>query len=482
MRNYLNNLYNATCCTLVSDDFSEDTVDQYSFWGLNPTDELSVAGGKLTVPNGGRLRRNNCIDRVKGIRISVSTATIDRDHSLSIFFWCNSDLTAGYQVRIHNNTGAGEASRKGCLVELCNASGSVLKSRYDGANSSINIVEAWADADSGDAFITINDSFSWKITYLSAVAEDGYFGIGTQSDRDDLEVESYTAVLVGSTGETMGCIGECSHVTPINDCTHTAPCNGGTLDEDYFSALSSVGDCWDTFTDYTADGDGWSPQSVYPCNGCPSMDRWTTAQTSATITITGGGGSDACGDQPFRFCSIGGGDFDAQVLRRFVNVSACSNTIKLKISMTKSSTASITASINLYPVCGTALGDSLSASWPQTATAPPLDCDSSESDEVEKEIQNIPVGIYAIVVGASPLSTAFAGSPFSVTLSVEGVGRYERNCTEAQSKRAERDDKRDELDELIATNVGGVNDAAIATLQGEIDDLTADILGLGGTN
>ena len=428
MRNYLNNLYNATCCTLVSDDFSEDTVDQHSFWGLNPTDELSVADGKLTIPNGGRLRRNNCIDRVKGIRISVSTATLDRNHSLSIFFWCNIDLTAGYQVRIHDNTGAGEASRKGCLVELCNASGSVLKSRYDGGNTSINIVEALADADSGDAFITINDSFSWKITYTSAITEDGYFGIGTPSDKDDLEVESYTAVLVGSTDETMGCIGECSHVEPINDCTHTAACNGGTLDQDYYGTQGSVGLCWDTHTDYTDSGDDWAPQSVYPCSGCPSMDRWTTTASSATITITGGGGVDACGDQPFRFCSIGGGDFDAQALRKFVRVTSCSNTITLKIEMSKSSTASITAAISLYPYCGTGLSDSLSASWPETASTPPLDCDSSESDEVEKTIQNVPVGIYVIVVGASPASTAFAGSPFSVTLTVTGVEDYDRNC------------------------------------------------------
>lgn len=428
MRNYLNNLYNATCCTLVSDDFSEDTVDQYSFRGLNPADELTVADGKLTIPNGGRLRRNNCIDRVKGIRITVSTVTLDRDHSLSIFFWCNSDLTAGYQIRIHDNTGAGEASRKGCLVELCNASGSVLKSRYEGANESINIVEAWADVDSGDAFITVNDSFSWKITYTAAITEDGYFGIGTQSDRNDLEVESYTAVLVGSTDETMGCIGECSHVTPINDCTHTAACNGGTLDEDYYGTQGSVGLCWDTHTDYTDAGDDWAPQSVYPCGGCPSMDRWTTTASSATITITGGGGVDACGDQPFRFCSIGGGDFDAQALRKFVRVTACSNTITLKIEMSKSSTASITAAISLYPYCGTGFSDSLSASWAETASAPPLDCDSSESDEVEKTIQNIPVGIYVIVVGASPESTAFAGSPFSVTLTVTGVEDYERNC------------------------------------------------------
>jgi len=419
MRNYLNNLYNATCCTLISDDFSEDTADQYSFWGLDGADELTVADGKLTIPRGGRLRRNNCIDRVKGIRITVSTATLDRDHSLSVFFWCNSDLTAGYQIRIHNNTGAGEASRKGCLVELCNASGTVLKSRFLGANSSTNTVEAWADVDSGDAFITVNNSFSWKITYAAATAEDGYFGIGTQSDRDDLEVESYTAELVGSTDETMGCIGECSHTTPINACTHTEACNGGTLDEDFYNTSTTGSPYWITATDRTSNP-GWAHFLLNECL-VPLTDRWSISGLTATVAITGGGGSEACGDQPWREC-------DSVAVRRFVRVTSCSNEITLTIDMAKAPTSSIVTSIQLVPVCGTNFSDSLSASWEETAAAPPLNCTASESDTATKTILNIPVGIYAVVFSASPEDSSFWGSPFSVDFEISGVSDYEFNC------------------------------------------------------
>lgn len=426
MRNYLNNLYNATCCTLVSDDFSDDTVDQYSFWGLDGADELTVADGKLTIPNGGRLRRNNCIDRVKGIRITVSTAPLDRDHSLSIFFWCSSDLTSGYQIRIHSNAGiGGDVERKGCLVELCNAGGSVLKSRFEGANSSINIVEAWADQESGDAFITVNNSFSWKITYFSALAEDGYFGIGTPGDKDDLEVESYTAVLVGSTDETMGCIGECSHVTPVNACTHTEPCNGGTLDEDFYTSS----DITPNVAGWLVSADDWGPG--------PGVDNpsplWSPDGLNITMAIPENGN---CAAGAYRFYRNVG---DA---RRLVRVTSCANEVTLSISIAKSVYRPLAASITLAPICGTDYSDSLSESWSGTLNPGdpiPCDeskCDSDDTDTVSKTIYNLPVGIYLLLCETIPtnvlnLCESDAGGGLAgvtVEFTVSGVEEYQKLC------------------------------------------------------
>jgi len=421
MRNYLNNLYNATCCTLVSDDFSEDTVDQYSFWGLNPSDELTVAGGKLFVPSGGRLRRNNCIDRVKGIRITVSTANLDSEHSLSIFFWCSNDLSAGYEIRIHSNTGAGgEASRRGCLVELCTAGGSPIKSRFSGANSSTNIVEAWADAEGDAAYITVNNSFSWKIGYASAVSEDGYFGIGKPGGSGELEVESYTAVLVGSTDETMGCIGECSHVTPINDCTHTAACNGGTLDENYW-----------TTSDITPNVGGWFVSDGAtvpgPITESPSS-LWSASGVSMTMSkpVTS-----SCGGDTIRWTDPG-------YAERFVTVSSCTNTVTIKINMTKNANLSLYATMSLTPVCGGGgFTASLAETWGAAGEWELGDCVSDESDEVELTHSNVPVGIYKVtcgvadsVAGMEEVGAITSHPSCLVEFTVEGANEYTKLCEE----------------------------------------------------
>jgi hypothetical protein len=295
----------------------------------------------------------------------------------------------------------------------------VLKSRYAGGGATPLVVEAWADQDSGDAFITVNEAFSWKITYAAATAEDGYFGFGADDAGDELDVSSYAAAVVGSVDVEQGCIAGCSVTTPINACTHTESCNGGTLDEDFYDTSTTGSAYWITATDRTLNP-GWAHSVINDCL-VPLTDRWSTTDLSATVAITGGGGVEACGDQPWRAC-------DSVAVRRFVRVSSCANEITLTIEMSKSTTSSIVTSIQLVPVCGTNFSDSLSASWEETASAPPLNCTASETDTATKTILNVPVGIYAVVFSASPEDSSFWGSPFSVAMSIDGVEVYEINC------------------------------------------------------
>lgn len=481
--NALDSLSSTQCCVIVFDDFDSDTADQYEFYGLNATDHGTVAGGVMTLPRGCRARHKGCIGKLKSVNLYLSSG-VDHDRTVNAFFWCNDRLSEGYMIRVRSNIGAGgDLSRKACLLELCKADGQVIKSAAGGALNPLH-VEAWADPDSGNAYITINNSFSWKIDKTAALSEDGYCGFGNDdSSNEDIEVGAYYVTVVGTTDYGQGCIGDCPHLTPSNGCTHTATCNGGSLEQDYYPTLSSLGKCYESATDYTDDGDGWAPQRSYPC-GCPKMDRWRTENTSATLSITGGGGVDACGDQPFRFCDgfAFGSDYDATTIRRFVRIDHCENTIRFRINMHKSTTASIVAGISLIPYCGTNYSDGLSAAWPATVAAPPLVCSSDENDEIENEVHNVPVGIYIIEFNASPFDTSFAGSPFSITLTVVGVESYERNCGEAQELREERNDLRDERAELEATNVDGVNDDAISAIDGAINDITDQIITLGGSN
>lgn len=417
--NSLDTLNGAACCTVVDDSFSTDTAELYQFWGINPDDAGTVAAGVMTLPTLCRARRLGCVDRLYGVRITISAA-IDFNRGLCAFFWCNADLTAGYMIRVRSNSGAGgESSRRGCLVELCLANGSVIKSRYAGGGAAPLVVESRADQDSGDAWITVNNSFSWKLTYAEAIAEAGYYGFGADNSGDELDVSSYAVAVVGSTDITQGCIVGCSTTEPINACTHTEPCNGGTLDEDFYDTSTTWSPYWITATDHTLNP-GWAHFLLNECLS-PLTDRWSTTDLSATVAITGGGGVEACGEQPWRAC-------DSVAVRRFVRVTSCTNEITLTIDMSKSPTASIVASVQLVPMCGTDFTDSLSAAWEETASAPPLNCTTSESDTATKVINNIPVGIYAIVLSASPENSSFWGSPFNVELSVAGVEVYELNC------------------------------------------------------
>lgn len=396
----LDNMLSTCGCTIINDSFNTDTSANYTFTGGNPT----VGSGLMSVPSGCEVRYSACYNKLQSVRIAID-ADIDNTDTLSVFFWGQD--TGAFSVRVKSNTGLSptDSGYDACLVQLYRGNALVRSRNHSGTLMPL-IVEAWLNQAGDDAMVTVNSEWTWNVSRLTTPAPaNGTYGFASISGAFD--VLSYQVDLVSNTwdeinpktlGEGLQCR-ECEPSETINACDHREDCNGGTMDEDFYTGPGSYPP--NVSSGWYVSSDSWTTNGTTFVADDPSTLWEVVDSLTVTFHRPATGNCAGVGEPIKRWVNTG-------KAIRHVRVTECASSVVVTIELQKKHAyGNLTARMSIIPVCGSSNYYTASETFTGTSGDVPCDgdqCLATETDIVTNTYNNVPVGIYRIECDVAKVS------------------------------------------------------------------------------